>query len=212
MALRFACPSCQQPIEIDDEWAGKSVGCPYCKKVVTAPTSSTWPPEQIPVATPVGSAFQPPSPPDERAGYWPGRVQPATSVAPWALTLSITSAILAVFAAAVWVLTIFGLAMQTAAMKKLGPNPTPEQVQKAMPEAMQEITAGGHMPKSPLSTAAAIVGGLCGIGGLALAIRALLWQQPRRGMAITACVISAAFTCCQGMLLLVSLAGQAGHL
>jgi hypothetical protein len=211
MALRFACPSCRQPIEIDDEWAGKSVGCPYCKKVVAAPTSSTWPPDQIPVATPVGSAFQPPAPPDDRAVSWPGGVRTGTSVAPWALTLAITSAILAVFAAAVWLLTVFSLAMQTTAVKKLGPNPSPEQVQKVMPEAMQEITAGGRMPSTPLSTAAAIVGGLCGIGGLALAIRSLLWQQPRRGMAIAACVISAAFTCCQGMLLLVSLAGQVGH-
>ncbi len=41
MAIRFLCGSCTQPIEIDDEWASNQVACPYCRKTVTAPATST---------------------------------------------------------------------------------------------------------------------------------------------------------------------------
>ncbi len=41
MAIRFQCPSCSQPIEVDDELASKVVGCPYCRKTVAAPLEST---------------------------------------------------------------------------------------------------------------------------------------------------------------------------
>ncbi|MBN1341347.1 MAG: hypothetical protein JXQ73_01630 [Phycisphaerae bacterium] len=41
MAIQFPCPSCQQPIEIDDVHGGRQVSCPYCHNVVTSPTEST---------------------------------------------------------------------------------------------------------------------------------------------------------------------------
>jgi hypothetical protein len=59
-----------------------------------------------------------------------------------------------------------------------------------------------------MAMAAAVVSSLCGIGGLVLAIRTLLWQQPRRGMAIAACFISVAFSCCGGLLVFMSLASR----
>ena len=37
MPIQFRCTSCSQPIEIDNEFAGQAVTCPYCEKVVTAP-------------------------------------------------------------------------------------------------------------------------------------------------------------------------------
>lgn len=40
MAIRFQCGACSQPIEVDDEWASKTVACPYCRKTVTAPAES----------------------------------------------------------------------------------------------------------------------------------------------------------------------------
>jgi len=198
MAIRFACPSCQQPIEIDDQWAGQSVGCPYCKKVVTAPASSTWPPGDVPVASPAGSAFQAPPPP-------PGQVQPLglpsarRSSAPWALTLAITCAMLSLFGWLVW-----SVSLSILLEKKVGPRPTQQQVA----QATQEIMFSGEMPTNPLATAAAVVGALCGMGGLVLAVRSLLRQEPRRGMAIAACIISVCFTCCQGLLLTLPLAAR----
>ncbi len=41
MVVQFSCPGCQQPIEVDREWAGQHVACPFCQRVVTAPTDST---------------------------------------------------------------------------------------------------------------------------------------------------------------------------
>ncbi len=41
MVVQFSCPGCQQPVEVDDDWAGQHVACPFCQRVVTAPTEST---------------------------------------------------------------------------------------------------------------------------------------------------------------------------
>lgn len=195
MAIRFACPSCAQPIEVDDEWAGQSVGCPYCKKVVTAPAGSIWPADRIPVATPLSPSPEPVQPAPEYAGT-ANPPQTLASGAPWALTLAITSALLSIFGAMVWLYT-WGTALE----EKVGRNPTQEQIQKAY----SDMVSSGQFPDSPLAMAAAVVGALCGIGGLALAIRTLIWQQPRRGMAIAACVISVAFSCCGGLLVFLNL-------
>ncbi len=54
MTVRFLCNNCQQPIEIDDEWASKQVACPFCRKTISAPAESTFvEAEQVPVASPV---------------------------------------------------------------------------------------------------------------------------------------------------------------
>lgn len=89
MAIRFNCPACQQPLEIDDGWAGQAVACPYCRRVVTAPQSSSWPSGNVPMAIPVrpadssgpqpdgshpaSSPFNPapPPPPQSGPGYSP---------------------------------------------------------------------------------------------------------------------------------------------
>ncbi|MHC4697036.1 MAG: hypothetical protein ACYTFA_09855 [Planctomycetota bacterium] len=54
MAIRFQCASCCQPIEVDDEWASKTVACPYCRQTVTAPAESTLGDvAQMPTASPL---------------------------------------------------------------------------------------------------------------------------------------------------------------
>jgi hypothetical protein len=40
MPIRFYCPECKKPLEIDDIDAGKLVVCFYCNKNVTAPETS----------------------------------------------------------------------------------------------------------------------------------------------------------------------------
>lgn len=195
MAIRFACPSCRQPIEIDDEWAGQSVGCPYCRKVITAPAVSAWPTEQIPMAAPLRQPLEPIMPPP---GYPVSPPAQAASAAPWALTLAITSALLCMLG-----FMVFAYQIQKAGMEKLGPDASFAEAQ----QAAQEMLTSGKIPPSPLAIAFSITGNLCAIGGLVLAIRTLLWQQPRRGMAIVACIISVAFFCCAGSLLVNSLYG-----
>lgn len=41
MAIQFRCPSCSQPIEVDDEFALRSAQCPYCRSVVAVPAVSS---------------------------------------------------------------------------------------------------------------------------------------------------------------------------
>ena len=56
MAIRFQCGSCNQPIEVDDQWGGRTVACPYCKSTITAPFESTLGDlSDIPAASPVTS-------------------------------------------------------------------------------------------------------------------------------------------------------------
>lgn len=64
MAIQFACPACQQPIEVDDEWADQTVSCPYCRRVVRAPGQSTLQLGTLASAGQGGPAVPPP-PPDK---------------------------------------------------------------------------------------------------------------------------------------------------
>jgi len=41
MAIQFRCPGCSQPIEVDDDYAGQTAACPYCRRVINVPTEST---------------------------------------------------------------------------------------------------------------------------------------------------------------------------
>ncbi len=101
MSIQFECPSCRNPIEIDDEWGGQAVACPYCRKSVTAPHSSTFaPPETLPSAravpdaTPWGSdqGWGGPASTDQQIrGSAPEFPASSNIVAVWALILSIAS-------------------------------------------------------------------------------------------------------------------------
>jgi hypothetical protein len=56
MPIQFECSGCGQPIEVDDEHAGKSAACPYCQRVVTVPSASTYAPSGTVGARPVQPA------------------------------------------------------------------------------------------------------------------------------------------------------------
>ncbi len=45
MPIQFSCTSCSEPIEVDDEHAGQTAACPYCRHVVTVPQESTYHPD-----------------------------------------------------------------------------------------------------------------------------------------------------------------------
>ena len=56
MAIRFQCPACFQPIEVDDDLASRVVACPYCRKTISAPAASTLAEAaQVPTAAPLGA-------------------------------------------------------------------------------------------------------------------------------------------------------------
>jgi hypothetical protein len=120
----------------------------------------------------------------------------------WALTLALTSMALGTLAWFVLLITV-----SNSVVHKLGADATPDEVAQEIQKMMIE----GRMPRPPLSTGAALLGTLCGIGGLALAVRALILQERRRGLAIIACVISPAFLFCQIPLLMALLGRTMGQ-
>lgn len=73
MAIQFACPGCSQPIEVDDEIAGKSAACPYCQRVVTVPGQTTYRPAELHAAGLVEPDAPPPvAPPYSATGLHVG--------------------------------------------------------------------------------------------------------------------------------------------
>ncbi|HXK86226.1 MAG: hypothetical protein GXW89_08135 [Phycisphaerae bacterium] len=216
MPIRFTCPSCQQPLEIDDTWGGQSVACPYCRRVITAPSSSTWPTGEVPMASPAGvgsgpteppasaaspppfQGFAPPPPPPgyaSRSEYRP----PQSGLAGWALTLAIAGALLSGLATLLWLGMAGNLVMQ-----KAGPNPTQEETSRIMREMLEQ----GQAPRHPVLSGAVLIATLSSLAGLILGIRSLARQEPGRGLAITACVLGAMFLVCQTMLMLLVLAAH----
>jgi len=197
MAIRFACAACQQPIEIDDEWGGQSVACPYCHKAVTAPTTSTWSPTQIPQAQPSTSALETPTPsslsPDQTP-YRPLTATPTPSTAPVSLGLAIASVLLSLLALVAW-----AGAVGTQAVDKYGPNPSEEQIH----QILENVITHGTMPAPFLTWIALITGAFCALAGIAMAVRSLLRQESHRLMAILACTLCVSFLCCQLALMLV---------
>jgi len=60
MAIRFCCAQCGQPIEVDDEHAGRTAACPYCRHVMSVPQESTYQAEAaVPARTLSGGGRQP---------------------------------------------------------------------------------------------------------------------------------------------------------
>ncbi len=59
MAIQFICPSCGQPIEVDDELANELVTCPFCNEAAAAPAKTDLTPGSPAVASPAAT----PSPP-----------------------------------------------------------------------------------------------------------------------------------------------------
>jgi DNA-directed RNA polymerase subunit RPC12/RpoP len=58
MPIQFCCTQCGQPIEVDDQHAGQTAACPYCRHTVSVPPQSTYQPE---TAVPARPAYGPPT-------------------------------------------------------------------------------------------------------------------------------------------------------
>ena len=78
MAIQFICPSCGQPIEVDDELANELVTCPFCNDASTAPEKTDLTPGSPAVASPAAT----PSPP--RIDYAPSAAPAPGSPRRWA--------------------------------------------------------------------------------------------------------------------------------
>ena len=168
MPIQFLCVSCEHPIEIDDEWAGKSVACPFCRNTVVAPVDSTYePPSVVPAARSVepdradGTRLDPPS----QTG---GNI-----VALWAFGCASLS-LLAFF--------IFNVVVTSRVVDAIGPEPTHEQFEKYLYGLLQAGERpewlGAALLAFFLATALWVAGLICAI----LSLR----RPTRRGFAYAA--------------------------
>ena len=123
MPVRFQCPSCTQPIEVDDPWAGKLVGCPYCRSTVTAPQQSTLSePDIVPTAAPL----RPPM---------PAAADPHGAVLAYAPEGNRFAFIAALLCGLVLLLILLSLAIQSAHYMEL------EELQKELSKAGSDFAA-----------------------------------------------------------------------
>lgn len=200
MAIRFACPSCHQPIEVDDNWANQSVGCPYCKKVVTAPAESSWPAGGIHVAEPAGEDWEADSPtsastrPSQQTPY---SGYPYPPPAAGRSTLAWVALILAfVYLGAMLIgWYIMGQVALVMIQEQLGSDgvPTMQEQQRAMEEM---VTKTGRLPGNAASATAGLVAVLAGVVGVICAIVSLVRSEPLKVVSIPALIVCLSSLCC----------------
>ncbi len=120
-------------MEVDDEWAGEHVACPFCQRVVTAPAESTI------------TTLQNDLPPTAR------RLSPsgagdviATGAAPPPRFNRLAVVGFGLSLAAIFLL-IFGQIMLQFVVDEMGPNPTFEEQQKKTMELYKDPESAGRM-------------------------------------------------------------------
>ncbi len=157
MAIQFHCPGCGKPIEVDEEWSGRSVACPYCRNTVLAPAHSTLqPPEPIRTARSYD-----PAPPQviERDG---------NALATWGLGLAV-----------VWLVSWFviGAAFTNRITEAVGAEPTRENLQRYIDEHIQ----GGMPPDWAILLAVALLAELAiWLAGVVCCVLAVRVRHRRR--------------------------------
>lgn len=195
MPIRFPCPACRQPLEVDDEWGGQTVACPYCRRVVTAPRNSTWPTGEIPIASAVrGTASNEPSaavpgwaPPPPPAGGT-GSAQPSHARhAEKALVLAVIGAGLSVAAFMLW-----STAVKNIIDAEVGSSADMAQIMRAY----EELVKTGHLPRPPALMVLVAFGALSSLAGVVAGARSLAKSDSRRGLAISACIVGGVFLLC----------------
>ncbi len=133
MAIQFNCPGCRQPVEVDDEWAGEHVACPFCQRVVTAPTESTI------------TTLQHDLPPTARrlSPLGPGGMVAAGAATPPRYNRMATVGF--GFSLAAILLMILGTILLKPILDQLDPNRTIEEQQKKMMELANDPEFAGRI-------------------------------------------------------------------
>lgn len=185
MAVQFNCSSCGKPIEIDDEFAGQSVTCPYCRTVVRAVAGGV-----APVASPLGEGFGAGAPPQIGGTPFPPSVPMASN---WFATVGFLCSLLVILSFCV----AFGTLGKQFQQQFPNGQATPEQTQKLVEQAVKE----------PSMVAASWCVMLSALTGTVFSILGLVKRRGRRWQAIVGLTICGLFAMCVGLLLVTSVAG-----
>ncbi len=220
MAIQFACPACQQPIEVDDEWADQTVSCPYCRRVVRAPAQSTLQLSTIPSASQptAGPPDMPPAdigpvPPPPPRGY--GRFETGETAAPppfrplpRANPIATWSVVVGILA---WVLIVLGIGMlvpilndvmqpiaSTLPSDKLSPQQARE-VNRQAQLRFQEMLLNDPAARKRAGGAMLLMlaAEACGLTGLILGLLGATRRDARKGAAVAGIVLSGVFLSAQ---------------
>jgi DNA-directed RNA polymerase subunit RPC12/RpoP len=187
MSIQFRCSGCDQPIEVDDEHAGKMAACPYCHRVVAVPQTSTFEGGPIMPARPAGSPEgETPTLPTPPTPEWQAEVDLRARAArrlgnyAW-ICLGITIALLAAAA------FIVGSLM----FSKLGPGQiTPESLHEVQTQVEQELAKRSDF--IALSFAFEVLS----VVALALSVASVVRSPQRNARGIAALIVSALFVLC----------------
>lgn len=210
MAIQFICSGCRQPIEVDPEWAGQTVMCPYCRYVQTAPAESTFRPEAVRPASPVrppvpgeaDGAFGTvaPPPPAGSRPTWP----PAVTGAPAEPdSLGRASAVLGVLA---WCLLIGGLAIALPLfrdamesvrplLKSSGGAVSEQELNRKLEAHIQEkmMTDAAFRVRAVKASLVVLLAEACGVAGLIVGLVGLGRRRARRAATVLGLVVCGLF-------------------
>ncbi|MFH1417007.1 MAG: hypothetical protein ABII12_01790 [Planctomycetota bacterium] len=192
MVIQFRCTHCGQPIEVDDDMAGKAVTCPYCSKVATTPAETDM----------SVRADAPPAGMPEAGGSLPYALSPPPkpSILPWlALGCVVLSVLFVIYAAIAGKSVTEGLNMQ----------PKTQDEAEVLGKTIEE-----RVSAKPSLRVASILG-VCAMPvlGVILAIVALVKRSRPRWPAITAlCLLGLAIVggCVAVVMQMSAMSGAAG--
>lgn len=205
MSIQFACPSCQQPIEVDDEHGGQTAACPYCRRVISVPNESTLGAEPQAPARPMPADS---APPPHGIGDQPSPAPPPTAppppgalhVGPPPITHRIISArrfgnyalICTGLVAVLFIAMVVQMfAIMAPFMSELTTSqPDPDRMQKMQSEL------GAKLAKSPLYLAFAYGSAFFALVGLVVAIVSLKQSTQSNWRGIVALIICGLWVLC----------------
>jgi hypothetical protein len=207
MSIQFFCTSCGQPIEVDDEHAGKTAACPYCRQLVSVPAESTYRPGQPP-PTPAGAATAPFNSPEPQRPLEPPPAGNSGAPLPLPLPVQVERQARArTFGNAALACTALSLALfvaYTALALPLILRAMPQQQGKATPDFQKLSEDLQHMPAAPF-----LAGAQCGflffaVAGLALGIVSVIQSRSGNWRGWVGLSVSGFFVLCTCGLLILS--------
>ena len=219
MSIQFPCPSCGQPIEVDDEFAGQNAACPYCRRVVgvpaetaddirpaavARPTLSSAPgePGAEPRETPAPPELPPTAPPPPgglHVGPLPAnRDRAASTYGTYAMICTILVVLL------FGTLMVYGVVLTLGELRAITTTqPTTEEMGKAQAAAMEQLF------NSPWIAGLSLGAEFFAVVGLVLGIVSLRAGNRPNWKAVVALVICGMLALCTCGSLLSSLSGVA---
>lgn len=213
MPIRFRCPSCSQPIEVDSELAGKAARCPYCERVMSVPAESTFDSAEVVTARPAGVSDAAPlgvPPLPSRlttpvGGY--GAPPPGPPVDPRASRFGNFALIAASICGALFVVAVarYFLGHLVPVLEKMGFSATSQPTNDDLPRITEAVTQG-------VMADSMLIGLSCGtlifaLIGLVAAAMALRYGQGRGWQAYLALVICVPMLGCQCIGALIGVRG-----